>query len=120
MGNKNGRTYRVMARQKNPGLAAILSFFWCGLGQIYNGEIPKGVALMVLYLPCVWFGTTSTLAGLFAYIGGGMADQPSARRGSPLLFGLVSLFVGGVLSLYAIANAYRTAGAINLRRVGAG
>jgi len=23
-----------------------LSFFWCGLGQIYNGEILKGVALM--------------------------------------------------------------------------
>jgi hypothetical protein len=22
----------VMARQKNPGLAAILFFFWCGLG----------------------------------------------------------------------------------------
>jgi len=30
---------------KNPGLAAILSFFICGLGQIYNGQIAKGIAL---------------------------------------------------------------------------
>ena len=34
--------------QKNPGLAAILSFFWTGAGQIYNGQIGKGLAFMVL------------------------------------------------------------------------
>ncbi len=119
MGQQDGRTYPVMARQKNPGLAAFLSFFWCGLGQIYNGEIRKGVALMVLYTPCVWFGTTSTFAGLLAYIGGNMSDQQSAVGGSSLLFGLVFLFLGGVLSLYAMVNAYRKAGAINRRQVGA-
>jgi len=108
-----------MARQKSPGLAAILSFFWCGLGQIYNGEIRKGVALMVLYAPCVWFGTTSTFAGLLAYVGGDMADQQGAAGGSPVLIGLVSLFLGGVLSLYSMVNAYRKAGTINRRQVGA-
>ena len=118
-GQQIGRAYQVMARQKNPGLAAILSFFWCGLGQIYNGEIPKGVALMVLYTPCLWFGTTSTFAGLVAYLGGDMADQQSAAGGSPLLIGLVSLLLASVLSLYAIVNAYRKAGAINRRLVGA-
>lgn len=34
---------------KNPGLAAILSFFWMGLGQIYNGQIAKGVFFIVAY-----------------------------------------------------------------------
>ncbi len=34
--------------RKNPGLAAVLSFFWTGLGQIYNGQIGKGIALIVL------------------------------------------------------------------------
>ncbi len=34
---------------KNPGLAAVLSFFWMGLGQIYNGQIAKGVGFIVLY-----------------------------------------------------------------------
>jgi TM2 domain-containing membrane protein YozV len=113
-----GRTCQVMARQKNPGLAVLLSVFWCGLGQIYNGEIRKGVALMVLYTPSVWFGITSTFAGLLAYIGGDMADQQNAAGGSPFLIGL-GLFLGGVLSLYAIVNAYRKAGAINRRLVGA-
>ncbi len=34
---------------KNPGLAAVLSFFYMGLGQIYNGQIAKGVVFLVIY-----------------------------------------------------------------------
>ena len=34
---------------KNPGLAAVLSFFYMGLGQIYNGQIAKGIAFIVIY-----------------------------------------------------------------------
>jgi len=34
--------------QKNPGLAAVASFFFAGLGQIYNGEITKGFLLMAI------------------------------------------------------------------------
>ncbi|HON36340.1 MAG TPA: zinc-ribbon domain-containing protein [Methanothrix sp.] len=33
---------------RNPGTAAILSFFWTGLGQIYNGEISKGILLTIV------------------------------------------------------------------------
>jgi len=33
---------------KNPGLAAVASFFFAGLGQIYNGEITKGFFLMAI------------------------------------------------------------------------
>lgn len=32
----------------NPGTAAILSFFWTGLGQIYNGQIGKGLLFMIV------------------------------------------------------------------------
>ncbi|MDQ0159938.1 hypothetical protein [Alkalibacillus salilacus] len=35
--------------QKNAGLAAVLSFLFSGLGQVYNGEIGKGVIFMVAY-----------------------------------------------------------------------
>lgn len=28
---------------KDPGIAAVLSFFVTGLGQIYNGQIGKGI-----------------------------------------------------------------------------
>ena len=34
---------------KNPALAAVLSFFFMGLGQIYNGQIGKGILFIVLY-----------------------------------------------------------------------
>lgn len=34
--------------QKNPGLAAVLSFLFVGLGQIYNGQIGKGIGLIIL------------------------------------------------------------------------
>lgn len=34
---------------KNPTVATILSFFIMGLGQIYNGQIGKGVLFIVLY-----------------------------------------------------------------------
>ena len=34
--------------QKNEGVAAILSFFFTGLGQIYNGQIGKGIVLIVI------------------------------------------------------------------------
>ena len=33
---------------KNAGLAAILSFFYAGLGQIYNGQIGKGILFIVI------------------------------------------------------------------------
>jgi TM2 domain-containing membrane protein YozV len=34
---------------KNPTIAVLLSFFVTGLGQIYNGQIGKGVVFIVLY-----------------------------------------------------------------------
>ena len=34
---------------KNPGVSAVLSFLICGLGQIYNGQILKGLMFLVLY-----------------------------------------------------------------------
>ena len=41
------------APAKNPGLAAVLSFFYCGLGQIYNGQIGKGILLLFAPIPLV-------------------------------------------------------------------
>ena len=42
-----------LADRKNPGVAAVLSFFWAGLGQIYNGQLAKGIGFIVLYAFCV-------------------------------------------------------------------
>lgn len=40
---------RPMQPMKNPGVAAILSFVWCGAGQIYNGQIGKGLLMLFSY-----------------------------------------------------------------------
>lgn len=42
---------------KNPGLAAVLCFFYTGLGQIYNGQIGKGILLFLIRLvsDCLFF-----------------------------------------------------------------
>lgn len=50
---------------KNPGLAAVLSFFYMGLGQIYNGQIHKGIAFLIAYsiswlLMNLWIGYLTT------------------------------------------------------------
>ncbi len=34
---------------KNPSVATILSFFFMGLGQIYNGQIGKGIIFIIMY-----------------------------------------------------------------------
>ncbi len=39
----------IATSSANAGLAAVLSFFWCGLGHIYAGKIGKGLLLMFLY-----------------------------------------------------------------------
>ena len=35
---------------KNPAIATILSFFFMGLGQVYNGQIGKGILFLVFYV----------------------------------------------------------------------
>jgi TM2 domain-containing membrane protein YozV len=34
--------------RKNEGIAAILSFVFLGLGQIYNGQISKGISFIII------------------------------------------------------------------------
>ncbi len=69
---------------KNPGLAAILSFFYMGLGQIYNGQIAKGVFFIILY----------SISALLIII-------------------LVGIVTTPILWIYGIYDAYKSAEKIN-------
>jgi TM2 domain-containing membrane protein YozV len=47
--------------KKNPGAAAVLSFCIPGLGQIYNGELGKGITVVAMsvigwMLTCIFIG----------------------------------------------------------------
>lgn len=35
---------------KEPFISAILSFFWPGLGQVYNGDFKKGLLIQIIYI----------------------------------------------------------------------
>lgn len=70
---------------KNPGLAAVLSFFWMGLGQIYNGQIAKGIAFIIFYA-ISWI----------------------------LVFLLIGLITTPILFIYGIYDAYKSAQKINI------
>src|SRR5260221_9986151 len=61
---------------KNASVAAGLSFLWCGFGQIYNGQVTKGIVLALLYPVAIvlfWVGRTVWLAGA---VGGDFNNQP--------------------------------------------
>ena len=75
-----------MTSAKNPGLAAVLSFFFSGLGQIYNGQILKGLLFMVVQV--VNF---------------------------VLAFVVIGLFTGFVVWVWAIVDAYTSAELLNAR-----
>ena len=75
-----------MPGEKNAGIAAVLSFFITGLGQIYNGQIFKGILLIRIQI----------VNGLLLYILIGFITMP-------------------IVWLYGVINAYRHAERINRR-----
>lgn len=77
---------RANVATHSPGLAAVMSFFWCGLGQIYNGQIGKGIAMLVLY------GISWSMMWL-----------------------IVGIITTPILWIWGIVDAYRTAERINAR-----
>ena len=48
-------TIKYMAKQKNSYIAAFLSLVVAGLGQVYNGEIIKGVLMVALDVITAYF-----------------------------------------------------------------
>lgn len=75
---------QIVQPPKNPLLAAILSLLISGLGQIYNGEVGKGVIIIAIQFVNVLLMT--------------------------IFIGFITAFIVGVWSIY---DAYKTAERIN-------
>ena len=91
---------------KNPGLAAVFSFIFSGLGQLYNGQLVKG--LLIIFLSAL---SMLILTGGSILIGCWILGKIIFEK--ELIFGLV-LFLAGLISvciigIYSIFDAYRTA-----------
>jgi TM2 domain-containing membrane protein YozV len=63
------------ARSFSPGVAAVLSFFWPGLGQMYKGYVLAGVVWMIMtiigYFFCILPGVVLHLINIFDAASGG-------------------------------------------------
>ena len=54
MGGMGQEKQGIITKEKNPGVAAVLSFIYPGLGQIYNEEIKKGIIFVVIGIALVF------------------------------------------------------------------
>lgn len=82
------RQMQTVNPPKNPGVAAVLSFLWPGLGQVYNGQGGKAAAFIV--------GQIVNLLLTFVVIG---------------------FFTGFVVWIWAIVDAYQGSEAYNRNRL---
>lgn len=90
----------------NAGIAAVLSFIYNGLGQIYNGEIKKGLAIM-----------TGSSACLIIIIVGAIFSahwlMTQAFSIVELILGLLAFVIGVcgacAIGYYSINDAYQKA-----------
>lgn len=92
--------------QHNPGLAAVLSFLFNGLGQIYNGQLIKGMVI-------IFFSAVSMVLTVVGAVFLGYWLLQEAKDSLILLLG-VGLFVSGIvcigiIGICSILDAYRVA-----------
>ena len=95
-----------MSEKPNPGVAAVLSFVFNGLGQLYNGEITKGLVIM----------TASSVCLVVIIIGAILALHWLLTKVFPvaeLVWGGVVFTIGIIgacaIGAYSIHDAYRQA-----------
>ncbi|HAE38123.1 MAG TPA: hypothetical protein DCG57_05715 [Candidatus Riflebacteria bacterium] len=68
------RRERLQGSSRNPGAAALMSFFIMGMGQIYAGHIDRGIALMGCYFSGIFaayslYNNGLLYEALFPYLG---------------------------------------------------
>jgi len=90
----------------NPGLAAVFSSLFSGLGQIYNGQILKGLWIM-------FFSAAAMVLVIIGFIQIGLCIMSELFKWQEILLGGISLILGlviiTVLGIYNIYDAYDTA-----------
>lgn len=50
--NATSAQIQYMEQRKTPAIAILLSFIISGAGQIYNGEVGKGIGMIIAYIFC--------------------------------------------------------------------
>lgn len=83
--------YPVQVAPKNAGLSVLASFFIPGLGSMINGDVGKGIAILVGYLvSCVLVIVLIGLVGVFGFWVWGMVDAYQGAQKWNAAHGIVS------------------------------
>jgi hypothetical protein len=102
----------ICVREKSTGIAALLSFLWAGLGQIYVGQIGRGLLMMIGYFLIAFTGVFFVLAGgLFGIFTGGFFGGLGGAIGGFVIFLaiMIALWVFNIFDAYKLANEYNDA-----------
>jgi len=90
----------------HPGTAAVLSFLFNGLGQLYNGQIFKGLMIIFISVVSLMILIVGSIIIAFWLLGKILSVK--------LLICGIALFIIGLIlicifAIYSILDAYRTA-----------
>jgi predicted neutral ceramidase superfamily lipid hydrolase len=100
-----------MAENKpHPGIAAVLSFIFNGLGQVYNGEIKKGLLLIFLSALCMLLMVVGGILAIFWLAKGSLVSRPFIAS---LLIFVLGVILAAVIGVFSIFDAYQTARKLN-------
>lgn len=92
--------------KSHPGFAAVLSFIFNGLGQLYNGQIFKG--LLIIFLAAISTSVLIISSILIAFWLLGKNISYKIFISGIVLFVSNLIFIG-ILGIYSIIDAYQTA-----------
>jgi TM2 domain-containing membrane protein YozV len=118
--NASNQTYssQIIRREKSEGGAAILSFLWGGIGQIYVGRIGRGLGIIAAYVVLMVVGIASIMGSrtlvyshsdwwydYFYY----SYEGPLLILGVLLILACFVLLIWNVFDAYNLAKQYNTA-----------
>lgn len=92
--------------KSNPGTAAVLSFIFNGLGQLYNGQILKGLLIIALSSLSILVLIIGSIL-IFLWLLGKIVSAKALISGFALFF--TGLIPSCILGVYSILDAYRVA-----------
>jgi hypothetical protein len=97
----------IVRETKSSGGGILLSFLWTGLGQLYAGEIARGLVMMTA-TPIIWIiGWFGGIAAFFGGLGTVVAptSQESASAAGVGFFGFVMALIPGIWWLWGMIDA---------------
>ncbi len=110
---KTDNQLTIVQEQKNPGIAALCSFFIPGLGQIYNGDVGKGIAVLLgtligalfLFIPglIVWIFGIYDAHKTSKRMNSGETQYKSTNTVAMILFGILGIVL--ILIFFIIVAA---------------